>query len=388
MIYCLDLAEKKERWQTNLLGTPGPGVNANPSVSPEGDGDVVAKFDDGYIIYLGKATVLQAGYAALLTRDGLEVVEPLTRRILWTRKGIPTRTQIYGDARHLVLVEMDTFKKLVTTKLYRAVDGMPVEGAPDATPALEAAKSFQILGSTALLIEGSADQPRILRLYDLATGKDIWKKQYDAKAIPIKTLGSEWCGFIKPNGEAEVIEVRTVRVAATLKIDEKNLETDLKPCLAAQLFADADRFYLILDRDPDRPSTNGTRRQPVYNSSIRTHSINGRCYAFERTTGKRLWSFGDGLGLLENQLLILEQFADLPVIIVAGPVQNQSGQPAYPVLVLEKARGRLILNRNVRYDGNFFQNVNVNMKNGTIELNRYDVRILISPDDVSKPATP
>jgi hypothetical protein len=250
------------------------------------------------------------------------------------------------------------------------------------------AKSFQIHGSTALLVEGTADQPRILRLYDLATGKDIWKKQYDAKAIPIKSLGSEWCGFIKPNGEAEVIEIRTGRVAATLKIDGKNLDADLKPCLAAQLFADADRFYLILDRDPNGPSTNGTRRQPVYNSSIRTHPINGPIYAFDRTSGKRLWSFGDGLGLLENQLLILEQFTDLPVIIVAGPVQNQNGQQlTYPVIVLEKARGRLILNRNVQYTGNFFQNVNVNMKNGTIELNRFDVRILISPDEVPKPGS-
>ena len=49
---------------------------------------MVVKFEEGYIITLGKAAVLQPGYAALLTRDGLEVVEPLTRRVLWTRKGI------------------------------------------------------------------------------------------------------------------------------------------------------------------------------------------------------------------------------------------------------------------------------------------------------------
>ena len=49
-----------------------------------------------------------AGYAALLTRDGLEVVEPLTRRVLWTRRDITERTQLYGDARYIVLVETDS----------------------------------------------------------------------------------------------------------------------------------------------------------------------------------------------------------------------------------------------------------------------------------------
>jgi outer membrane protein assembly factor BamB/TolA-binding protein len=386
-VYCLDLAEKKQRWDKNLLGETGPAASAvTPMQSIDADGEVISKYDDGYIITLGKAAVLQAGYAALLTRDGLEVVEPLTRRILWTRKGIPTRTQLYGDSRYLILLVMDTYKKLLSTEIIRAVDGTVVEGCPDAKPILEAAKSFQIIGHNALLIEGGSDQPRTLRLYDLVTGKDVWKKQYQPKAIAIKSQGSEWCGFINPDGVAEVIEIRTGRVAATLKIDPKNIETDLKPCVSAQLFADADRFYLILDRDPNLASTNGTRRLQVTNYTIRTNPVNGPIYAFERSTGKRLWNYGNGL--LENQMMILEQFADLPVIIFAGPVMNQNNQYSYPVVVIEKARGRLLLDRSVQYNGNFFQNINVIMKNGQIEMNRFDVRILISPDESGKPGTP
>jgi len=238
------------------------------------------------------------------------------------------------------------------------------------------------MGKNALLVEGTGDQPRVLRLIDLTTGKDVWKKEYEAKAVPIKSMGSEFCGFIKPNGVAEVIESRTGRILTTLKIDEENWETDLKPCIAGQLFADPDRFYLFLDRDPSTPSSSGTLRQPVYNNSIRTHAINGPLYAFDRITGKRLWSYGDGLGILENQMLILEQFSELPVIIFAGPMQTQNNrQFTYPVVILEKARGRLILNRTIPYNGNFFHNINVNAKNGIIELNRFDLRIVISPDE-------
>jgi hypothetical protein len=382
-IYCLDLAEKRERWRTNLLGgdRDAPGVNANPPIQNEVDGDFVAKYDDGFIITLGKATVLQPGYAALLTRDGLEVVEPLTRRLLWIRRGIPTRTHLYGDARYIVLVETDPLKKPVSTKLLRAVDGIPVEGSPDSGRVLALAKSYQIIGKNALLVEGTADQPRSVRLYDLATGKDIWKKEYDSKAVPIKTLGQEFCGYIKANGDAEILETRTGRVVITLKIDAKNLVADVKPCIAGQLFIDADRFYLILDRDPGIPSTNGSTRQPVYNNTIRTTPVNGPLYAFDKLSGKRLWSYGDGLGLLENQMLILEQFSELPVIMIAGPMQNQTRQFTYPVVILEKARGRIIFERPIQYNGNFFHNINVDAKNGTIQLNRFDMQIRISPDD-------
>src|SRR5262245_13274548 len=93
-VYCFDLADRKEVWSKNLLGeTHTP--NQNPQVeqlTPEGD--VTVRFADGYILTLGKAAVLQPGYVCLLTRDGLECVEPVSRRALWTRKGIAERTQI------------------------------------------------------------------------------------------------------------------------------------------------------------------------------------------------------------------------------------------------------------------------------------------------------
>jgi len=383
-VYCLDLSEKptKERWQKNLLGDVGPQPNQQV-MNPGPDGEVTVKYADGFYLTFGRAAVLQAGYCALLTRDGIEVVEPLTRRVLWTRRNLPERTQLYGDARHLVVVETDASKKPISVKLLRAVDGMVVEGSPDSGRVLAMAKSFQLLGRTALIAEGTGDQPRVLRLYDLATGKDVWRKEYDAKAIPIKGLTPEWAGFIRPNGEAEVIEVSTGRVAATLRIDEKNLETDLKPCHEAQLFADGDRFYLFLDREPGQAATNATRRVPIYNSTLRTHAVNGPLYAFDRATGKRLWNYGNGL--FENQMLILEQFSELPVIIAAGPMQRDGNpQALYQVVVLEKTRGKLIFERTITHNGNFFHNLTVNLKNGTIDLNRFDLRVMISPDDAPK----
>jgi outer membrane protein assembly factor BamB len=380
-VYCLDLAEKKELWHKTLLDIPmQPGMSYQVDVT--GDDECTIRFPNNTTVTLGRSAILQPGYVCLLTSDGLECVEPLTRRILWTRKGVAERTHLYGDARYIVLVETDaTSRKPTATKLLRAVDGMVFEGSPDSGRVLSGAKSFRIYGRHALLAEGTGDQPRVLRLYDLATGKDVWKKEFDAKAVPITSpLNSEWTGYVKSDGTAEVYSVRTGESVAKLKIDEKLAAEQMKSCVEAQLLADAERFYLVLDRDPNAPSTNGTRRVPVYNNyMLRSQKVNGPIYAFDRGSGKRLWHYAD---VLENQWLVLEQFGDLPVILAAAPVMNPNNQYTHAVVVIEKDRGRLVLNKNVTYNGNFFQSLTVDQKNGTISMNRYDTRIVVTPDEV------
>ena len=118
---------------------------------------------------------------------------------------------------------------------------------------------------------------------------------------------------------------------------------------------------------------------------VRSQKVNGPIYAFDRGSGKRLWVYAD---VLENQWLVLEQFADLPVLIASAPMypnQNGNGQPVHAVAVIEKERGRLVFDKPVLYTGNLFQNLTVDQKNGTISMNRHDTRIYITPDEAKKP---
>ncbi len=386
-VYCYDLAEKKELWQKPLIAAEQvqPGMSYRVDLTADGECEVLLPNNTRFP--LGRSTLLQPGYACVITPDGLECVEPLSRTTLWTRRSIPERTQIYGDARYIVLLETDAqTRKVVSTKLLRAVDGMMVENSPDSGRVLADARSFKLYGAHALLASGTGDQPRVLRLYDMATGKDVWKKEYDAKSVPISVpLNGDWTGFVKSDGTAEIFSVKTGETLTTLKIDPKNVEAHLQSCTGAQLLADADRYYLILDRDPAAPSTNGSRPLFVGNAPpLRSQKVNGPIYAFDRATGKRLWVYAD---VLENQWLVLQQFADLPVLIAAAPMSrtNPQGQTVqgYAVVVIEKERGRLVLDKMVPHNG-FYQGLTVDHKNGTITMNRFDSRVVIKPDDEKK----
>lgn len=379
-IYCFDLAEKKEQWRWNLLENSVGNVNAR-QIQDHGDDGVVITYMDGSTITIGKSVVLQPNYVALLTRDGLEVIEPTTKRQLWTRRNVSSKTHLYGDGRYLLLVETGADRRPSSTRLLRAVDGLVVEGVADAGPMLAAAKSYRLDGRNALLIEEAGGKMSV-RLHDLSAGKDLWKREYDGKSIPIEAIDPEWTGFVKPTGEVEVLSVRTGQVAGKFAIDKDRVEDHLKGATEAQLFADLERFYVVLDRDAAAGGGGArmARRVPVYNNALRTHRVNGPMYCFDRGSGRRLWYVE---GVLENQGIVLERFADLPVIIAAAPIMEKN-MSVYKIVVIEKERGIQRFVKSIPNNGNFFQNLTIDLKNGTVDLHRYDMRIHISAEDDSQ----
>ncbi|MCS7269536.1 MAG: PQQ-binding-like beta-propeller repeat protein, partial [Gemmataceae bacterium] len=386
LVYCYDLSQgrdnRTELWKINLLGE-GNGPNPNRGIQTQvtADGDVMIRYDANFTITVGKAAVLQPSYVAVLTANGLEVFEPrsLSRR-LWIRQDIKDRTQLYGDDRHLVLVEVNAQGRPQATRVLRAVDGAAVPQAPDLGATLAGARSSTIVGTHALLTEGGGERPLVLRRLDLTSGKELWRSEHPAQGLPIRSLTADWTGVLDTtSGEATLIDALTGQVRARLRIDAENLDSHVKACTQVHLLTDPLRYYLILDQNPNKPAPNGRRRANLGGGqSLNLLNINGPIYAFDRANGQRLWYHGEGI--LEQHQLVIDRFEELPVLIAAAPCNNRQGTIVYQTTIIEKDRGRLLFDRTLPWQG-FFQKLDVNLKTGEIVVGTYNQRLRLIPDD-------
>jgi outer membrane protein assembly factor BamB len=377
--YCFDLAEKRQLWQYNLLGTTQP--TGNPRVEQTSDGDVEFLYEDGWRLRLGRSSVLEPTYACLVTRDGLVALDPVTGQKLWLRSNVSSKVQVFGDARNVFVIDG------ARSRVLRAVDGTQRDGVPDFAALVTGKARVAVLDRLVLLNEGGGSKPRVLRLYDPLTGKDVWKREYPAHSVLIKTLSPRTTGCLSPDGKFEVIESRTGKALfrggvgeqdPVHKFDPARVKAHLKDAAGNMvvthplLLADAERFYLFLNRDAS------TAVHQQYGLTIRQQSVNGVAYGFDRATGKRLW-FTDHE--FDNQMLLLERFEDLPVIVASAQGSDpKTRMPNSQVVILDKQLGKVKYYHRGGQAG-YFVSVNTDTKTGVTEFWRYDMRLRIVPDE-------
>jgi hypothetical protein len=190
-----------------------------------------------------------------------------------------------------------------------------------------------------------------------------------------------------------VLDAHTGAAVGTGTFDEKYRDAHLKNCPEAQLLHDKDRFYVILGHDPNAAPAAGPPGVPVAARrafmggwvGLRSQKVDGVMYCFDRATGKRLWF---NARAFEDQLLVLEQFDELPVIVAASPKSQPNGQWAYDVVVIEKERGMLRFHKSLPGNFGVFQAIRTDPKAGTIDFLRNDLRLRISADDDRTVARP
>lgn len=374
--YCFDLAEKRELWKYNLFGNNPVPMENPPQIAPDKD-ELVISYPDGWQLRLGRSAVLQPTYACLLTRDGLIARDPQTGQVLWQRANVSTKAQVFGDARHVFLVE--TTSAGSSAKVLRAVDGSVVDGIKDFAGIYSSPGRIAVLGRN-ILVADTAEPPS-LRLYDPIAGKDLWKKTFAPGGVAVKTIDPNLTGFVNPDGSFQALDAHTGKSLFVGGVDGDRAEAHLKDSNGKfaikqpLLIADAERFYLFLNKTPD---PNQPRFFNGQQSSLRTVDVNGAAYGFDRTTGKRLWFYDS---LFENQKLILDRFDELPCLVAANTVMDPATrQQTYKVVALDKNVKGIQYLRGHNFQNGQFLSMFADRK-GAFELWRYDFRVRIAPDE-------
>jgi outer membrane protein assembly factor BamB len=408
-VICYDLSKGAELWKVNVAAQNG--VQANPNTSVQIQQDGASDKDMTVTLYwynpntgqqftdwswrVGRSAVLQADYAAVLTRDGLVCKDPRTGTVLWQRGGLTQGAMISGDSRHVFLVEPTQTGS--TARVLRAVDGVQVPGVPEFGSLLSGSARVHAFGRQVLLFEsGGKDKPRTLRLYDILDGKDVWAKKYPAESVVFDTVDPELTGVVSADGKIGVVASRTGKTlfegavdakrAKDHVLDDKGKFAVVKPLL----LADADRFFVLLNRDYSRAAVNGQTAENWGPSPNRVKLANGPAYAFSRATGERLW-YTDTQFV--NQRLLVERFDELPCLIAFNPVHTEDAGPpgggpvmlggpgfrgggvpgaTHRIVVVDKQNGALREDKGLPGGNGWFQFFSFDKTNGSYELGGYN----------------
>lgn len=412
-VQCFDLStgSSKPLWKVNLHGATGVSVQGgminnwvqevdtntgDMTITPQVFNNMTGAQSSDLAFKLGRSMVLQPNYATVLTKDGMTTRDPRTGSVLWQRGGVAQRAMVFGDARHVFLVEPQS--NGFSSRVFRAVDGVQLPKVPDFGEMAMGKKEFtrlHILGRSLLVLESTGkDKPKLLRLYDCLEGKDVWSKEYPADSAAFDTLDPELTGMVSADGKIDILSTRTGTPLHQLSVDAKKVDEHVKDAkgkfnvVKPLLMADADRFYVFLNR-PLGPNMQAPEQTMGQLSPTRVRAVNGAAYAFDRGSGKRLWYMDTELS---NQRLIVERFDDLPCLLLANPYhmpdpnapvvfKGGGAGVVHKIAAIDKANGAVREMKDLPHNGNWLQGLYQDEKTGAWEFGGVNnqQRIVVTP---------
>jgi outer membrane protein assembly factor BamB len=325
--------------------------------------------------------VVEATYTVVLTKDGLVAKDNARGTVLWTKSNVSPRTEMVGDGEFVFLYETNPDGAVSPVRCYRAADGVEVT-VPDSSAAFTNVKRAKFYGRKVLAFD---DEPgkKAVRLYDLFTGKDVWKRDLGAEGWMLRSEDDDLTGFVTAGGDVIVLNAADGKEVFKGKLDEKKMGKHLEKVHEAMLFADPQRFFVVLNRPHEAGNARGGY-YPAFTQAIRSVRVNGAMYAFDRPTARRLWYTDEQL---DDQNVSMEQFGELPIIIAAHQYQKFAANGAFEgqymrFVALDKATGKLRFAKNGVSQGSQYHAIVTDPRAGTIEVFNYsNHKIRFAPDD-------
>jgi hypothetical protein len=311
---------------------------------------------------------VSASYACLQTREGLVVVEPVSGRTLWTRSDVSAKCNLFGDDDYIYVVEMNAEGNPAGTRVLRAHDGVSV-------PMLDFAHVYQRklrIDGHRILAADADNKGQVLRMYDIHTGRDVWRRTCAADAVVLKSESPNLAGVYEPkNGKVTVLDLATQNEVLQARVDPKHFDKTTQ----IHLLADRIQYYLVGNQAAaaDNPGMRWAGPWPNLSaySGMRAAMVNGHLYAFKKENGKLSW-----YSELANQALVLDQFQDLPILLFTSRTMDPNrGYPHTAVRSIDKRTGKLLFDQPNYLNGQQFHTLTMDARTGRIDFFTYNRKI-------------
>jgi hypothetical protein len=202
---------------------------------------------------------------------------------------------------------------------------------------------------------------------DVMTSTEQWSHSF-AVGAQVDVAPGNLLAVVEPSGRYWVVDATDGKVLVN---HESPLSINIKQ---VHLLAGTDTLTIAVEdiRPPSRPP--GMTWLNVFPDSLQ---FNGDLLCFERRTGESLWPRP---ARIQNQVLVLSQPMDLPVVAFAGNYQSEARgdrQQKSSLVLLEKASGRVLFaDEKLPQSGNHLEliadpaehSLSANLMNRTIKL--------------------
>jgi hypothetical protein len=294
--------------------------------------------------------LLESGVYFLEGRT-LVCADPLSGEPIWTRDGMPSGADVYGDGEWIFVAPPGGGR----AQVFHALDG--AEGAP--RPAESLANRWATWGRYVLAWkvktagdaapsqtsgneaddEQLARLPRELWLYDAVSGTELWREQ-----VPAGTRGTlvdcDEVALLQPDGR---FVVRSLRGADVVLEARLNADDKLR---SVYVLRSRDQYLVAANRGEEQPANNPPIQIRSIASGGEVPLVTGQLYAFQRSTGKASWPAPVPI---ERFGFPLDQPRETPVLLFLRQSTPATGQgprrEQTSVLCLDRRDGKPLLDK-------------------------------------------
>jgi hypothetical protein len=180
-------------------------------------------------------------------------------------------------------------------------------------------------------------------------------------------------GVAEPNdqGKLTIFDGLTQKVCCSIKLDTRSFEK----ARSIALLADRNAFYVAVNTDQKANPWGGP--WPALINGTRGIPVNGRFYAIRRDpdqTGQHKKWWID----LEDQMLIMDQYKDLPILLFAARSNKQLNGGVFQITSttsVEKRTAKIIYDKRMQNNNIQYHTLNIDSRAGTIDLIGYNIKV-------------
>jgi outer membrane protein assembly factor BamB len=253
----------------------------------------------------------------------LVCIDPVTGETRWSRTDAPPGCDLFGDDRYVFVTPSGS----ETAWVYSAIDGRSL-GRTTLPPWDE-----QLTRRGRLVIRWSQTEEGGMELaaVDALTSDVAWRRQFAADSF-VDFDRQKYVAVVEAEGRAVILDVDSGEALVEHAVSRQSSVEQI------HLLAGDASFALMIEQRRSRDAGRIVRPFVSDNAPV----VDGQLIVIDRAAGKMLWNRPADV---VQQALVIDQPADLPLVIFAGTLTSRSEDnrgDATMVLLLDKATGRTI----------------------------------------------